>query len=264
MNDKKVLVLGPSLAAEVMNLMGTRFKVPGIKFVIYSINGRAFTSPNLMSATNGQLNFHPVAADGDQFQWLSNNQGLLQIDLTDYHGVIHLDPLFILGGFMRWQLWNGGGGICHEFLPRVLHDRADYLPKNPRFISSSEWLAIYLESRQGTIKTLELIRELRSEIPILLIPPANPPQRLKSGIYPQYNMREQVYLAKYLKTRFGTLFSLQPRSTLDEDFHTIDHYHHPLPDLHHPTHNYYKVIFECIDFSEMTFAGEMSNLWLVD
>jgi hypothetical protein len=255
-SDKKVLVLGPSLAAEVMNLMGTRFKVPGIKFVIYSINGRAFTSSNLMSVTNGQLAFQPVDADGDQLQWLSNNQGLLQVDIADYNGVLHLDPLFMLGGLMRWQLWHGGGGICHEFLTKAAVASWHQLPKDSKPISSSEWLAIYLESRQGTIKTIQLIRQLRNDIPILLIPPANPPQRLKTGFYPQYNMQEQIYMGNYLGACFGTSFALQPQSTLDETFHTFEHYHRPAPDPHHPTHRYYEVVFEGIDFSEMKFTNK--------
>jgi hypothetical protein len=261
-SDRKVLVVGPSLAAEFMNLMGTRFNVPGIRFTIYSINGRAFTTDKLVDIAGNQLVFLPVTAQGDDHQWLSNNQDLLRVDLTEYHGVLHLDPLFMLGGFMRWQLWNGGCGICYEFLPNALRHDAEQLPKNPRPISSSEWLAIYREARQGTLKTLEAIRHLRPDIPILLIPPANPPQRLNTGIYPQYNMREQMHLGSYLQARFGTSFALQPRSTVDDEFRTFDHLHRPAPDMHHPTHEYYRVVLESIDFQEMKFAGEMRNIWI--
>lgn len=262
MSDRKVLVLGPSLAAEVMNLIGDGFKRPGVKFVIYSINGRAFTSDQLMSSQDGQMTFLPVKLGDDELRWMSNNKGQLQVDLAEYRAVLHLDPLFMLGGAQRWQLWHGGCGVCYEFLPAELRQRTELLPRNARPISAAEWLAIYLDARKGTIKTLEVIRELQPEIPILLIPPANPPQRMDTGVYPQYNMREQRYLAAHLQSRFGTSFALQPRSTLDAEFRTLDQFHQPAPDMHHPRHTYYRAVLESIDFEAMQFSGEMRDIWL--
>jgi len=251
--EPRILVIGPSLVAAVMNLLASRPQLANAKFDIFGIHGPAFTTPNLIEASGATLYLKDVDAEGARQSWFSSIPNSREIVISNYDGVLFLDPLFMLGGFMRWRLWQRGEGICLEFLnPEVVEGRGQFL-KVFRPISSAEWLAIYTDWRQGTMKILQSLRAVAPAIPILLLPPANPPLRLNPGIYPQYNMAEQAFLGAHLEKLFRTRHMLQPKSTLDENFCTLDRFHEPAPDPHHPNVEYYKVLFDEIDFESMSF-----------
>ncbi len=228
--------------------------MPDVDFVIYGIHGSAYTDHALVAADQGMLYFRSVFAEDLTRNWISNRQVELPIDISDFSAVIMLDPLFIIGGFMRWQLWAGGKGICIEFLPEHSAMSADLIPKRFRPISSSEWLAIFTGWRRGTIRIFETIRKLHPDIPILLLPPASPPKRFGTGIYPLYNRSEQAFLGAHLHARYNASFILQPPVTMDEHFQTLDEFHEPPPDLHHANIEYYRTIFDLIDFKTFSFT----------
>lgn len=239
-----------------MNLIKSGFIISDVEFVVFGIHGPAFTDNNLVTSEQGMMSFQSVHVDGSEYHWFSNTQGQSQLDISAFSGVLLLDPLFTIGGFMRWQLWTAGKGVCIEFLPQQIIECGDSLPKNFRPISSAEWLAIYIAWRKGTIKTLSVIRQLSSTIPILLLPPAAQPKRNKTGIYPFYNRQEQRFLAQYLSSKYNTEYFLQPSNTLDENLQTLDEYHEPAPDLHHPNADYYRVILGLIDYTTFSLKSD--------
>jgi hypothetical protein len=253
MSKRRVLVIGQSHTAAVMNLIRSGFVSHDVEFVVYGIHGPAFTSEFLIRSEQGMLSFQSVHVDGSEFRWFSNKQEPSLLDISDFSGVLLLDPLFIIGGFMRWQLWMAGKGICIEFLPERLALGADSLPKRFKPISSSEWLAVYMDWRKGTVKTLDVIRQLRPDIPIVLLPPAAQPKRLNTGVYPLYNRQEQNFLGEHMSRKYNAKFFLQPDCTMDEKFQTLDDYHEPAPDLHHANASYYRIIFDLIDFQTFSF-----------
>ncbi len=253
MANSRVLVIGPSLVAAVMNLMNSRYRLEHVKLDIFGIHGPAFTTSNLIESSGTTLHLKDVNAEGRQQSWFSSIPNCREIEISNYDGVFFLDPLFILGGFMRWRLWQQGEGICLEFLNQEIDERKRELPNSFRPISSAEWLSIYTEWRQGTMKVLQVLRSAAPAMPLILLPPANPPRRLNPGIYPQYNMAEQAFLGTHLEKLFEIKYRLQPKSTLDENLCTLDRFHESAPDPHHPSPDYYREIFDEFDFEAMSF-----------
>jgi hypothetical protein len=254
-SKRKVLVIGPSHIAAVMNLMRSGFKIPDVEFHIYGIHGPAFTDESLLIIEDDLIHFRTVFSESCEHRWFSNMQVSLPLDLKTFSAVFLLDPLFIIGGFMRWSLWVEGKGICLEFLPQNLVQIGERLPKEYKPISSAEWLSIYRTWRTGTIKTFEVIRQLSTDIPILLLPPAAPPKRLGTGLYPFYNRQEQAFLGQHFASQYRANFILQPTWTMDEDLQTLDYYHEPAPDPHHPNINFYQSILQCIDYDDFSFVA---------
>jgi len=257
--NTRVLVIGPSLVAGVMNLIGPRSQLGNVTFDVFGIHGPAFTNPNLIEASGTKLYLKDVNSEDMRQSWFSSIPNSREIEVSSYGGVLFLDPLFILGGFMRWRLWQQGEGICLEFLNPEIVKSGCQLPKSFRPISSAEWLLIYTYWRKGTMKVLQELRSAAPAVPLLLIPPANPPRRLNPGIYPEYNMAEQAFLGAHLEQLFDIKYRLQPKSTLDENFCTLDEFHEPAPDPHHPSVAYYRAIFDDIDFEAMSFKSEFQT-----
>ncbi|PYE91446.1 hypothetical protein C8J35_1513 [Rhizobium sp. PP-F2F-G38] len=256
MQKRKILVIGPSLGATFMKFLTEDTVERPVSFDVFAINGSAFTAPNVIEATDSSLVFNDAFAEGSNHSWYSNIGLTRSVDLAAYSGIFYLDPLFILGGFMREQLFGQQQGICPAFL-----EGADKYYSNEeisaqigqyRPISVAQWLAIYENWRIGTVNTLIAIRSISEDIPVILLPPVSPPARQLAAAYSYYNLKEQRLIGRHLSSRFGASFFLQPVETMDSRLATLDHFHAPAPDPHHPQPEFYSVLMERIDFDTIS------------
>ncbi|WP_146636299.1 hypothetical protein [Nioella nitratireducens] len=228
-------------------------------FDVVSIHGAAFTSNGLASASGGTLNLCPVSADGVEHKWFMSRSGFAEVNLESYNGILFLDPLFISGGFMRHRLWGKKKGISPRFLEGAKSlfsdDEIDQAIRGATIISSSQWFEIFKAWRVGTFEVLDSIRLISKSIPILLVPPVNPPPRQNPGLYAYYYRQEQDYLGRKLFEIFGSEYFLQPEFTLNPNLTTVDVYHAPAPDPHHPSEKYYEDIVRGIDFETLRWSN---------
>ena len=266
MQKRKILVVGPSLSATFMKFLSEDTSNTEVSFDVFAISGSAFLSPDLIVAEGGNLVFKDVFSSGSQHSWNSNIGLQKSVNLSGYSAVFYLDPLFILGGFMREVLFRQLKGICPHFLKgaegyfkpdEIYSQLGRYRP-----ISTTQWLAIYQEWRVGTINALASMREIDKDIPIFLLPPASPPPRLRAGVYSYYNLKEQLFIGEHLASRFGVKFCLQPREMLDARLATPEELHAPAPDPHHPMPEFYRMLIEKIDFQTLDFRGGFQSNWL--
>lgn len=253
---RRILVIGPSHAGSFLKTLRNDFKVYETEFTVFAIHGAAFTSVNLAKTLpNGLIELISTHAEGALHHWYSSVGERMVFTPKDFDGILYLDPLFISGGFMRKVLWSGGKGICLQFLPDLSAKTLSNLPSEFRVISASEWLSIFLSWRLGSVRLMELLRNLSPCVPILLFPPANPPARLNLGLYPRYNLGAQRMVAEYFVRVFGASYFLQPDELMDEQCCTLDEFHEPAPDPHHPSQLFYKYILQRMDFESLSYAG---------
>jgi len=255
----KILVIGASHTGAFRQLLNDGFEIPGYIFDVYGINGAAFTNENLIKSSNNMLELSGVFAEGSHHNWFHSKETSI-INLEEYCGVFLLEPLFIIAGLMRQQLWNNRKGICTEFLSGSefffpTFSLGKFIP-----ITTHQWLEIYKNWRVGSIITMSTIRSINKNIPILILPTPLPPKRLDSAAYAYYNLKEQAFLALYLQNTFNIKFILQPKFTLNIDLTTFDEFHEREPDPHHPTPKYYaELLSKTIDFNSLDFYAEFKK-----
>lgn len=250
-------MIGPSHAGVLNKFLQSSRGFEHVSFTVFAIHGEAFRASDCVTVENDHIVFKDTWMDASLRKWYGSGSRRV-IELNEYQAVLLLEPLF-LGSSMR-RLYESALVTCPLFLEgaETIFGRAQVNEalKRGLLISSSQWWEIRRASRPGSLNTLESLRSISPEIPILLVPPVNPPARQNPGIYSYYVRAAQDFVGRVLERTYGARFALQPLSTLDEKLRTVDAYHEAAPDPHHPTLAYYDVVMRQIDFTKMRWKPE--------